>query len=73
MRVPHFWGGYLLLSQKYPSSIWFFYFHFSLEVFFIWARDLLPGAHERNPSLSSLVSSLAGFLLIYVLTLVVNA
>jgi zinc transporter ZupT len=40
---------------------------------YLGAGDLLPGAHEKNPSLSSLISSLGGFLLIYVLTLVVNA
>jgi zinc transporter ZupT len=39
---------------------------------YLGASDLLPEAHERNPPLVSLVSSLAGFLLIFVITGIMN-
>jgi zinc transporter ZupT len=39
---------------------------------YLGASDLLPGTHERKPSLASLISSLAGFLLIFVLTGILN-
>jgi ZIP family zinc transporter len=39
---------------------------------YLGASDLLPEAHERNPPLVSLVSSLAGFLLIFVLIRLLN-
>jgi len=39
---------------------------------YLGASDLLPEAHERNPPLVSLVSSLAGFLLIFVVTGIMN-
>lgn len=35
---------------------------------YLGASDLLPGTHGRRPSLASLVSSLAGFLFIFILT-----
>ncbi len=39
---------------------------------YLGASDLLPGTHGRKPSLASLVSSLTGFLLIFILTVVLN-
>jgi ZIP family zinc transporter len=39
---------------------------------YLGASDLLPEAHERNPPLVSLLSSLAGFLFIFILTKTLN-
>lgn len=39
---------------------------------YLGASDLLPEAHEKNPPLVSLVSCLAGFLLIFVVTGILN-
>jgi zinc transporter ZupT len=39
---------------------------------YLGASDLLPGTHGRKPSLASLVSSLTGFLLIFILTVVLD-
>jgi zinc transporter ZupT len=35
---------------------------------YLGASDLLPEAHEKNPPVVSLVSTLAGFLLIFIIT-----
>jgi len=39
---------------------------------YLGASDLLPQAHQKNPKLSTIVSSIAGFIVIFILARILN-
>ena len=62
-------GAISTMFIKIPESFLVFILPFFAGGFFyLGAGDLLPEAHEKNPPLISLVSTLGGFILIFLIT-----